>query len=319
VKKNIKKIYKSLLKIILLFLTFGYIYIHIQRNYFSFGEINKIFNKENIKLLLFAVFLIPVNWLCEAGKWKILISRIENISLAVAVKAVLTGMVFGIITPNRIGELGGRIFVLKRKNRPAGIMAATTGSLVQLSVTLLFGLISLIFFLIKFGEIFQNGNRLKDFFALFSVIGLFLFCLLILFNFKSFVRFISRLGFMKKYSQRLLFAAEYSFKTLLFVFGISIFRYFIFISQFYFLLLFFNVDIDFISAFSGIALTFSAIAVIPTLTLTELGIRGSAAVYFIGYFSNNDFGIISATLAVWIINIALPTAVGSFFFFRAKL
>ncbi len=68
-----------------------------------------------------------------------------------------------------------------------------------------------------------------------------------------------------------------------------------------------------------IALTFFAIAAIPTFALTEIGVRGSAALAFIGLISDNDTGIVAASFSLWLVNIALPAMAGVPFVFKWKL
>jgi len=68
-------------------------------------------------------------------------------------------------------------------------------------------------------------------------------------------------------------------------------------------------------------LIYLVMAAIPTITLTELGVRGSVSLYFIGlYFTNhnNDIAILSATTMVWIINLVIPALIGAVFVFRLK-
>ncbi|NPA45090.1 MAG: hypothetical protein GXO49_06120, partial [Chlorobi bacterium] len=66
-------------------------------------------------------------------------------------------------------------------------------------------------------------------------------------------------------------------------------------------------------------LTYFISSVIPTFTFAEIGIRGTAAIFFIGMFSSNIVGIISATALLWIINLAIPAIIGSVLFYRTKL
>jgi hypothetical protein len=61
-----------------------------------------------------------------------------------------------------------------------------------------------------------------------------------------------------------------------------------------------------------------AMAVIPTFALTEIGVRGSTAIFFIGLFSTNISGILSASIFLWIINLAVPAIIGSFLFSKSK-
>ncbi|MBE9468956.1 MAG: hypothetical protein IMY72_11655, partial [Bacteroidetes bacterium] len=68
----------------------------------------------------------------------------------------MSGVTVSIFTPNRVGEFGGRIFVLKRKNRVSAIFATIVGSFSQLIITIVVGLISLIVLFIFFPEKINN-------------------------------------------------------------------------------------------------------------------------------------------------------------------
>jgi len=62
-------------------------------------------------------------------------------------------------------------------------------------------------------------------------------------------------------------------------------------------------------------------AAIPTIALAEIGIRGSVAVYvfkfYFEYIHNteviNPLAIIAASSVLWLVNLALPAIVGTFF------
>ena len=59
--------------------------------------------------------------------------------------------------------------------------------------------------------------------------------------------------------------------------------------------------------------------IIPTIALTELGVRGSVALYFIGLISSNDIGIVTASFTLWFINLAIPAIIGSAFVLRMNI
>jgi hypothetical protein len=67
-------------------------------------------------------------------------------------------------------------------------------------------------------------------------------------------------------------------------------------------------------------------AIIPTIALSELGIRGSVALYMFGlYFtlhglSAMDFnqGILAASTLLWVVNLGIPAILGSIFVFRLQ-
>ena len=65
---------------------------------------------------------------------------------------------------------------------------------------------------------------------------------------------------------------------------------------------------------------------IPTIALTELGIRGSVTIFILGlYFSSIDLtyssletDIFTASTLLWFINLVVPAIMGTFFIFRLK-
>jgi hypothetical protein len=67
-------------------------------------------------------------------------------------------------------------------------------------------------------------------------------------------------------------------------------------------------------------------ALIPTVALSELGVRGSVAIYFFGfYFSlvhvysgSLNFSILAASILQWVINLGIPSVAGSIFLFRLQ-
>ena len=60
------------------------------------------------------------------------------------------------------------------------------------------------------------------------------------------------------------------------------------------------------------------ISIIPTIAISEIGIRGSVAVYLFSLVSANILGILSATFVLWVINLLLPALIGAFFVFTLK-
>ena len=100
-----------------------------------------------ILLVAIVFFLMILNWMIEAQKWKYLIQFEEPVSFARAFRGVLTGTAISFFTPNRVGEFAGRILVLKPEHRIRGALATLVGSVSQLLVTILTGLLALPFVL----------------------------------------------------------------------------------------------------------------------------------------------------------------------------
>jgi hypothetical protein len=60
-------------------------------------------------------------------------------------------------------------------------------------------------------------------------------------------------------------------------------------------------------------------AVLPTIAIAEIGLRGSVSLHFLGLLSDNTAGILAATVAIWLINLVLPAAIGSILLLGVKI
>ena len=85
----------------------------------------------NWRYLAAAVVLMPVNWLLEARKWQLLLGAFLDWSFLRTLRATLAGVSVSAATPNRIGEIGGRMLVARREEWPGVIASSLLGSLCQ--------------------------------------------------------------------------------------------------------------------------------------------------------------------------------------------
>jgi len=69
----------------------------------------------------------------------------------------------------------------------------------------------------------------------------------------------------------------------------------------------------------GITSTFLLKSVVPSFTaLTDLGIWELSAMYFFSLLHQNKVYVMSASLSLWFLNIALPRLMGLIFVWRLK-
>lgn len=265
--------------------------------------------------LLLSLLLMPINWFLETKKWQYLVSKIENVSTTNAIKAILSGITISAIMPNRTGEFLGRIAYIERADRIKAALITIIGSLSQLTITIFWGGLALITLLLQ--------NRFEVYPIMQFSLCIILFCIIAItpiFYFNSSLIFtltknIKMLNRFTKYSDVF---KTYSYKELRTTIYFSLGRYFIFTTQFIILLHTFNVDISVTDSIIAIGAAFFVIATIPTPALIEIGIREATSLLFIGLFSTNQIGIISATFTLWFINIAIPSLLGIGFIFQAK-
>src|SRR5215469_10774152 len=103
------------------------------------------FSKQNAWMLVFLFLLLLANWGIEARKWQLLMRPVERVSLLTSVKAILSGLALSLFLPNGFGEYPARALYMKEGNRLRSVALNVAGSMAQLIVTLVAGIISLIY------------------------------------------------------------------------------------------------------------------------------------------------------------------------------
>ena len=284
----------------------------------SWQEIKAGFTSYKVLYLLFAVVLIFVNWGIETWKWRLLVGSVRPLSFFKAYKAVLSGVSFSIALPNRIGEYIGRMMYQPEGGRLKTISLAIVGSLAQLLVTLLFGIIGLIA-LKKQLLIAYPQFVIWYQFILYGLIFLLALIALFYFEVSAVVRFFSRW----LNSHRFLYLVEalqnFNVSFLAKIFLLSSLRYLVFMVQYIILFHFFNVEVSALTIVPVMSVVFLALAVIPSIALIEVGLRGEVSLRLMGLFSMNSLGIGLTSVTVWFINLIIPAIVGTLFLLNVKL
>jgi len=118
--------------------------------------------KENYQLVGLTLILVPINWLFEVLKWKLLIDKIQNMPLVKAIKSINFGISLALITPNNIGDFGGRLLYIEKEKRWQAIFLDSFLSLTQLFVTISVGLYAFPYYEDKVGlEVLLSNQVLK--------------------------------------------------------------------------------------------------------------------------------------------------------------
>ncbi len=313
------KVISLLLKVVIVVLSLWYIYYKVFLRQ-DFATIRLSFSQSisngNSYLLLAAFLLLFLNWGVEAQKWKSLIQLATPISYATSCKAILAGITVSVFTPNRTGEFGGRILFIESPKRVAAVLITFWSGAAQLLVTFIFGA----FAMSTYFHLWAQPER-PDWLVSFLYLAALLLSVsltVLFFNPTLISRIFSSIPFLQSYKGHVEILNKFSPALLLKALLLSLARYVIFSLQFFLVLQFFQVTIPFAEGCIMIALTFFTVTAIPTITFTEISIRGSAALVFIGLLSNNHTGIIAASLLLWIINVAIPSMAGSYFILRIK-
>lgn len=273
-------------------------------------------------LLMMVLLLMLLNWFWEALKWKYLLKSVQRLSLSDAYKSVLAGTTISFITPNRVGEFGGRILFVEDINKPKAIALSIYAGLIQLWVTFLFGIPALLLMQNQ-SALQQSTNTLKTLFTsypllLFSFVVAFLLTVVI-FKFYFLLKIFMRIKWVERRLSFLQILESITTKEMLRMLLLSVFRYFTFILQYWLMLKLMNVDVQPLMSFCLTAVFYLLMAIAPTIGLLELPVRASAGVVVFGFFSENILGIQLAVFGIWLINLVLPAIAGSMFMMKKKL
>lgn len=273
-------------------------------------------------ILWVAIALVPVNYGLEALKWQRLTKNLEQFNFFTAFKSVLAGCSVTMLTPNRVGEYGGRILYVKEENRIAAIPITMLGGISQLFVTIILGTAGLVVVRYFFEEKETLSAAIPNAaYISLLVFGIILSISLIILYLKIawFTKWMLRLGKMKKIVKYVHFLAEYSRKELLRILLISSLRYFVFILQYMLLLSAMQVIIAPSLCFWLLTIFYLTITLAPTIGFTELPVRAAASTVLLQLYSYNVLGIQAASLSIWCLNVMLPALVGSLLIVGLKI
>jgi hypothetical protein len=284
----------------------------------SWHRIRQSFQSYKIFYLVLALVLIAVNWGLEAWKWMISVRTFYPVKFLQAFKAVLSGVSFSVTMPNRVGEYLGRIMYLPEGNRLKTISVTLVGSFAQLLITIIVGTIGLVS--LK-SSLINQFPQLKIWyqFIVYGLIVLAAIMLLIYFNVAGTVSLFNK--WIRNHRYIYLVEALQKFHTRLLaqMLLLSLLRYMIFIIQYVLVFYLFEVNVAADIIATVMSVVFLAMAVIPSIALVEVWLRGEISIKLMGLFSMNTLGIGFTSVTVWFINLILPAIAGSLLILSLKL
>lgn len=307
-----KQFFFLLIKLSIVFGAAYFIYNKLTSNehldfsvFVSFLSENNVFSLKNIVFLL---FLTIFNWFFEILKWRILVSTIKNISFYDALKQSLAALTTSLFTPNRIGDYAVKAAYYKKSLRKRILLLNLLSNMAQMTITVALGCIGFIIFIRKY-NVDISYVRATRFIIIITVLGFFT-----LFGVSQ-----------KKYKIRgfdlskiLSFITDLPTQIHLKNVGFSLIRYLIFSFQFFFLLTIFGIDVYYTNAMLIITSMYLLASVIPTLTIFDVVIKGSVALYLFNIVGVNDLTVLSIITLMWLLNFVIPALLGSFFVLNAK-
>ncbi|MGI4749205.1 MAG: hypothetical protein ACRYFB_01105 [Janthinobacterium lividum] len=307
-----RKTLSYLSKIGIVVLTIWFVYRHINHNENLAQFVNRIHNIGQLKVytaITLVTVLMLINWLLEAIKWKYLTQLLEKMSLWKAIEGVFCGLTMAVITPNRIGEYGGRILYLPPRKRIHGIFAMAVGSFGQNTVTNVVGTLSLLYFIYTYQHL---DHWLSVGITLLGAVFITVF-LLFYFRIRWLVFLLDKIKFLKKYHRFFGIMAKYSLSQLTYIMLLSVARFVVFSSQYYILIHILLPDLKVVPVMLMVFNLFFIQSAIPSLDLLDVGVRNFIATYLFGFITTQSVAIMACVSCIWLINLIIPAILGSIF------
>ncbi len=284
----------------------------------SWQHIKQSFTSYKISALAAVILLMLVNWSIEAVKWKLSVSAIHPVSFVQSFKAILSGVSFSVTLPNRIGEYAGRLMFLPEGKRLKAVANTVGGSISQLLVTLISGVAGFAFLkphLLQAGLFTGGWHQL----ALAIVLMVTLVLTVLYFSMARLSRYIGQ----KKPNSRYLYLIQslktFNVQLLLLLLLLSFLRYIVFVAQYFLLFSLFQVHASVIEVWSVISVVFLTLAVVPTIALVEVGLRGKISLQLMALFTGNGLGVLLSSVSIWFINLIVPALAGSVLILSIKV
>ena len=242
------------------------------------------------------LLLFLLNYLMEAFKWQKLLASWNPISIFKSYKSVLIGQAFAFFTPARSGDYVGRILLLPPGSKIKGVAQLAWSSYAQLIITISIGSIALFFNLPFFPWI-----------KWLMPLGL-VAALLVYFHpgqFKGWLNKINKLQIENKLKLNLLV--------------LSFLKYIVFVIQYTWAIKMLNIPIAPIDLWIALGVLFLLLSIIPSISLTDLVIRGQIIVVLLEPYYNNSLMLICLSTIIWAVNFLLPAIIGAFLLINFRI
>lgn len=288
-------------------------------NKISIKEI--ILSLESINLFYFSIasLLSFVNIYLQFIRWKILLknenSKLNNLEI---LKSLLIGFSAGTFTPARSGEY----FLRKLPFREFNLSSVITLTFID-KLTLL---INIIFWgsLTSFGMmIFYYQVDYYVTASLFIIFISFFTALFMIFYSRRFYnylreikqRFKIKFDFLKKLLEPLAYLNNQLISKIIIVAFLNLV---VIVIEFVMIILSFGEGLNIWLLFVAAMMVYFTKTLIPSITLGEIGIRESAAIYFFGLFGCTEATAFNSSMILFFLNLLLPSIAGLYFLFRLK-
>jgi hypothetical protein len=253
---------------------------------------------------LAAVLSASINWWIETLKWQLLVSNIEKLGFANAIKGLLAGAAANNVLPFRVGEFLGRVMYLKEENRPAALLNNYFGAACQTLVTLIVGIPAAYTLLGSKAERYGQ-NSIVYVLTLFLLLGIAWFMLK------------TRTGKPAWIEKWLMGFRNFSAKQITGAFALSLLRYGVFGGFYTFFIVQFQLA-EFSTAVTGVACIFFIQTFTPGMIYTDAAVRLSLPLMVFPLPDEQKPLLMGIAIINYFYNVLLPAFIGLVVFILHK-
>ncbi|MFC1492524.1 lysylphosphatidylglycerol synthase transmembrane domain-containing protein [candidate division KSB1 bacterium] len=284
--------------------------------YIDMDRIIDTFGQADIRFLLLSFILLIPNIFLQWYKWHYLIKiPLKTVARMITLRTFLISMYFGLLTPGKLGEYG-RAFLLPYNPKSALLGFTVLDKAYNYIVIFISGIIAVYYI---FSGYLDEHRIVNSVFAVFVALVAFLIIYCVINPGKVYLKLktLNDNYFNKEYISNFIFCLDrvtlsMNLKMLL-LSGLFVFIY---IMQFYFLVLAFG-SVEFLPGFESLNLVIFINTFIP-LFFGNLGLREGAAVYLLSRFGVESGAAFNAGLILFIINLLIPAVIGYIVFLKQK-
>lgn len=256
----------------------------------------------DLRFLLVALILLPLNIGLQLIKWKVLLNAFDkNITFTETSRSIMHGLVLGSITPAHIGEFAGRLIVLKKIPRSVVVGLTLLDKLQIMAVFAVFGVMSSMYF---FGA--------RDWEVHIATVVIAFPFLVVAAKPDILAKILNQFRFLGKerpwYDEFLGSLTILKGKLFVVTFVFTFLFYGVLYLQFYFLL-----NAFFQTFLWQVFLGFSAMMFYKSLvpiSIGDIGVREATAIFFLSPVGVPQVAAFNASLLLAIINVFLPAIIG---------
>lgn len=285
-------------------------------------SIKEIFiSLKSINLIYFsiAVVLAFLNVFIQFIRWKTLLrNEFSNLNESSIFKSLLIGFSAGTFTPARSGEYFLRKLPLKELNLSSVITLTFIDKMMLLLNVIFWGSLVSFGMMIFYYQVdyFVSASLFIIFISFFTALFLTIYSK----RFYNYLREIKqrfniKFQFLKKLIEPL---SDLNNQLVSKLVLLGFLNLLIIVVEFVFIILSFDSQLHFGNLVVAAMMVYFSKTLIPSITLGEIGIRESAAIYFFGLFGASESIAFNSSMMLFFLNLLLPSLIGLYFLLRFK-